>query len=382
MACHAVFLAADDDLALSIFESMPEAVVGGILLVAILASVYPAAVLRKYIRIVMNILNDQAPPPGQDTRDVGQLEGEVVSFRARDGLRLEGVLVPGQTDNGYRGVIIFAHEFGSDRRSCSRYCNALLRAGYDVFAFDFRGHGASGSEEGYRPRQLPSDREEADMLGAIAFVQSHLEEECRVPRIGVFGISRGAGAAILASVGIESVRAIVTDGAYCNDTILEYYMKRFARIFAKIRIVAENHPPAFWRFLRWLLLRECRRRFKCSFPSVRKAAIRIGKKPILLVHGEKDSYIPVRQSQILYDILAGPKKLWIVPDARHNHSIMVRTKEYGDRVVRFFDEHLGVCKAPTPTPATAADASPWADAPLESLASVDESRTADEPSVV
>ena len=192
----------------------------------------------------------------------------------------------------------------------------------------------------------------------------------------------GLGAAIMASVGIESVRAIVTDGAYCNDTILEYYMKRFARIFAKIRIVAENHPPAFWRFLRWLLLRECRRRFKCSFPSVRKAAIRIGKKPIFLVHGEKDSYIPVRQSQILYDILAGPKNLWIVPDARHNHSIMVRTKEYGDRVVRFFDEHLGVGKAPTPMPATGADASLWTDAPLESLASVDASRTADEPSAV
>jgi fermentation-respiration switch protein FrsA (DUF1100 family) len=178
------------------------------------------------------------------------------------------------------------------------------------------------------------------MLGAIAFIGSWLEQHGRPRDVGLFGISRGGGAAILASLGIDDVRAIVTDGAFSTDTEIEYLMRRFATIFAKIRIVAENHPPTFWRFLRWLLFREYRRKFRCQFPSVRKACVRLGRKPILLIHGEKDSYIPIAQSQALYDLTEGPKYLWIVPGAKHNQSIVVRPKEYARRVLAFFGEHL------------------------------------------
>ena len=237
-------------------------------------------------------------------------------------------------------MVVFGHEFGSDRTSCLRYCRPLLDAGYDVFAFDFRGHGLSAPEEGYRPRQWPSDRERADMLGAIVFVSEYLEQHDRPRGIGLFGISRGGGAAILAAAEVDNVRAIVTDGAFSSDTTLEYLMRRFATIFARIRVVAKNHPPVFWRFLRWLLFRECHRKFGCRFPSVRKAVVRMGAKPILLIHGEKDSYIPIAQSQMLYDLAPGPKALWIVPGAKHNQSVIVRPEEYARRLTSFFDEHL------------------------------------------
>src|SRR3972149_5628098 len=189
------------------------------------------------------------------------------------------------------------------------------------------------------------------MLGAIAFISSYLEQEDRPCDIGVFGISRGGGAAILAAAAVESVRAIVTDGAFSSDTTLEYLMRRFATIFARIRVVAENHPPMFWRFLRWLLFRECARRFKCRFPSVRKAVVRMGPKPILLIHGEKDSYIPIAQSQALYDLATGPKSLWIAPRGSHNHSVVVAPKLYADRILRFFDEYLAVRRR-SPRPIT------------------------------
>jgi pimeloyl-ACP methyl ester carboxylesterase len=314
-----------------------------LLLVAGLAAlllVYPALILRRYIRILLNILDDVAPSP-ENGCEGSRLVGEEVSFRAVDGHRLEGAVLPGDAEPGKSaGMVVFAHEFGSDKTSCLRYCRGLLEAGYDVFTFDFRNHGASPPEARYRPRQWPSDRERADMLGAIAFIGSYLEQQGRPRDIAVFGVSRGAGAAILASVGIDSVKAVVTDGAFSSDTELEYLMKRFATTFARIRIVAENHPQVFWRFLRWLLFRAGARRFNCRFPSVRKAMVRLGPKPVLLIHGEKDSYIPVPQSQALYDLAAGPRELWIVPGAAHNQSVLIRPAEYGDRVVRFLDQHL------------------------------------------
>jgi hypothetical protein len=107
-----------------------------------------------------------------------------------------------------------------------------------------------------------------------------------------------------------------------------------------VRLIYENHPPTFWRFLRWLTLTACRRRFNCRYPSVRKAIVRFGPKPIFLIHGQRDSYIPVSQSQLLYDLADGPKYLWIVPRAKHNQCVIQQPEEYAKRSVRFFEEHL------------------------------------------
>jgi pimeloyl-ACP methyl ester carboxylesterase len=307
-----------------------------ILLVAV-----PTIVLRRYIKLIINIMDDTPPPLSMDPRDYDHLEGEPVVLRAFDGHALQAMILSARGPQPHRGMIIFAHEYGSNRYSCARYCRPLLAAGFDVLSFDFRGQGTSSSEENYKPRQWPSDREQSDMLGAIAFAEDYLDRHDYPRRLGLFGISRGGGAAILAAVGTESVKAIVTDGAFSSDTTLEYLMKRWVSIFAKVRLIYENHPPTFWRFLRWLTFRECRRRFNCRYPSVRKAIVRMGEKPIFLIHGQRDSYIPVEQSQLLYSLARGPRYLWIVPGAKHNQCVIQQPEEYADRTVRFFEQYIG-----------------------------------------
>lgn len=299
-------------------------------------------ILRKYVKLCLNIIRDTPPPLAMGPRDFERIDGERVTFRSFDNLNLCGMFLWGNHGGYPKGMILFAHEFSSDMYSCARYCRPLLAAGYDVFSFDFRGHGESSGEPGYQPRQWPSEREVNDMLGAIAYVEDWLEKQGRPVEVGLFGISRGGGAAILAAQNNASVRAILTDGAFSSDTTLEHLMKRWAYIFAKVRFVYENHPPQFWAFLRWLLFRECRRKLRCTFPSVRKALRRMrAPRPILFIHGERDSYIPVQQSQLLYDLAPGPKSLWVVPGAKHNQSVVVRPEYYAMRTVAFFDEHLG-----------------------------------------
>lgn len=302
--------------------------------------VVPTMVIRKYMRLITNLFTDTPPPLSIRLRDNDQMNGEEIDFRALDGYRLAGTMIPRNPASPPRGMIIFAHEFKSDAQSCARYCKPLLEAGYDVFSFDFRGHGQSPGEEDYCPRQWPSDREVSDLLGAIAYVEHYLENADRPPDLGLFGISRGAGAAIIAAEAVSSVRAIVTDGAFSSDTTLEYFMKRWAKIFAKVRVVYENHPQTFWRFLRWLVFWNCSRRFHCSYPSVRKALARLGDIPTFMIHGEKDSYIPVAQTQMLYDCAGEPKYIWIVPGAKHNQSIIVQPAEYAARTLQFFNQHL------------------------------------------
>ncbi len=319
---------------------------GLIAVAAALLIVYIAAILRKYICLIIKVVDDQALFHENGNGENAPLKGSIIRFQATDGWELEGVLLtsdkggpPREWGTG-KGIVIFAHEFGSDRSSCLRYCRSLLEADFDVLAFDFRGHGNSSSESEYRPRQWPTDRETADMRGAIKFVESHLRRINSRCRIGLYGLSRGACAAILAAGKNDLVQAIVADGAYSSDLALEFFMRRFAPAFARIRVIARNHPAVFWRFLRWLLMHEYSRRFGCRFPSVRKAIVRMGRKPILFIHGEKDSYIPYSHCQTLYELAHGPKSLWIVPGAKHNQSIKAASSEYARRMVGFFEEHL------------------------------------------
>ncbi len=250
------------------------------------------------------------------------------------------MFLPPNPDRPYRGTLVFANELGADQYSAVRYCRGLLDAGYEVFAFDFRGEGRSDAQSGYHTRLWPSDREQADVLGAIAYVEECLEQRGCPREVGLVGVSRGAGAALLGAVGLPSVKAIMIDGGFSTDAYLEYLMQRWVSIFAKVRLVYENHPPTFWRFLRWLSIREASRQLGCRFPSVRKAVPRLGKMPMLVIHGAKDGHIPVAQSQLLYDLAEGPKSLWICPGAKHNQAVAVQPRLYAEYSVRFFDHYL------------------------------------------
>lgn len=308
--------------------------------------VIPVLILTKYVRICLNILRDTEPPMSMVQSGFEAVRGEEVDFFVHDGVRLRGTIIHSSSKTP-KGLVVFAPEFKSNRLSFARYCRGLMEAGYDIFSFDFRGHGKSASEEGYTPRQWASDRETADMKAAIAFAENWLEQNGRPIRMGVFGISRGACAGILAAQDCESIRAIIVDGAFSSDCTLEHLMKRWAKIFARVRIIYENHPPEFWRFLRWCLFLSCRVKLGCTFPSVRKVLTRITPRPILFIHGGRDSYIPVEQSRLLYALSPQPKYLWVVPDAKHNQAVSVEPEEYARRTVEFYDRYLAGIDDPT-----------------------------------
>jgi pimeloyl-ACP methyl ester carboxylesterase len=315
-------------------------------LVAIFSTIFtlivvPALILAKYVRISLNIMRTTKPPLARNPLDFDRLLGDPVTFPAYDGLPLAGMLIRANPKVRRRGLVVFAHEFCSDMHSSARYCRPLQQVGYDIFTFDFRGHGQSASTPNYTPRQWVTDQDLHDMRGAVAFILNWLEEQGLPTEIGLFGISRGACAALLAAAEHSQIKAIVADGAFSTDTTIEYFMKRWAYIFARVRIVYENHPPVFWRFLRWSMMHFARREFKCRFPSVRKVVQRMTPRPMLFIHGEKDSYLPVEySSRRLYALAGQPKYLWIAPEARHNQAATRHGAFYAWLTTNFLDRHL------------------------------------------
>ena len=303
--------------------------------------IFVVLVMAKYVRLCLNIFVDTPPPLSMGPLDVQRLTGEIVRFRSFGGTSLGGMHLRCPNELSYKGTVVFCHEFGSDMFGCARYASPLIEAGFDVFTFDFRSHGDSSSGTGkYRPLQWPSDKELEDVLGASAYMESVLEAQGRDTRLGVFGISRGAGAGLLAAASDPNIAAIVCDGAFSTDTTLISYMKRWAHIFARVKLVYENHPEIFWKLLVWLLMKFAQPRLGCRYPSVRRALKEMQPRPVFFIHGRRDSYIRQAQSELLYNEAPLPKYLWLVDQAKHNQSVIVEPEHYAGRTIAFFRKYL------------------------------------------
>jgi len=293
-----------------------------------------------YVRIILRMFCDTPPPMSMNPVDYIPLEGEKMRFRSFDGTSLQGMLLNHAGGTEYRGTIVFCHEYGSDMYSCCRYTRELLNAGYDIFTFDFRSHGDSSHIDNYKPLQWPSDKEASDAIGACAYIQSKLESEGKSSDIGIFGISRGAGSAILAAGSDPKIKAIICDGAFSTEETLIAYMKRWAHIFSSIKLTYENNPEIYWKFLQWLTLRAAQPKLGRRFPSVRNTLRDMVNVPIYFIHGEKDNYIRDTQARNLYDKAPSPKYLWVAKNAKHNQAVITLPEAYKSRTRAFFDKHL------------------------------------------
>jgi pimeloyl-ACP methyl ester carboxylesterase len=291
---------------------------------------------RKYLDQIVRIFEEKPlfivprgkPVPG----------AEDVCFPTAGGLTLRGCYLRGNKPR--RGVILFGPEFGSNRWAALQYTSALLDAGYDVFAFEPRNQGESGKDPAYSPLQWVTDRDEADMRAALAYLKSRADAPA--DGYGVFGISKGASVGLLVASADRSVKCVATDGAYGTYTTMVPYMRQWVNIYTKrSRRIRRRIPDWFYGLIGLAAIRAVARRRGVRFRSVERAARRL-KAPLLMIHGEGDTYIKPDMAVALFKRAAGPAKtLWLVEKAKHNQALTVAGDEYHRRLVGFFDAHLG-----------------------------------------
>ncbi|HET9496192.1 MAG TPA: alpha/beta fold hydrolase, partial [Chloroflexia bacterium] len=199
---------------------------------------------------------------------------------------------------------------------------ALALQGFDIFLFDFRGHGGSGGD-----RTSLGEWEKRDIAGALAYLKSR-----GVEHVGVLGYSMGASAALLAAPEQPEIEAVVTDSAF-SDLFSVVESER-------IRIGVPNlFNPGYVFASRELF------GVDILANEPKHAIARLGDKPVLLIHGEEDALIPVEQAYELRDFARAAgnhnTELWVVPFANHVGAVGSAREEYVARVAEFFDEHLG-----------------------------------------
>ncbi len=285
----------------------------------------------RYTKIVGRIFEEK--PLFLPLRVTPTTDGEDVRFPTRDGLSIAGTYF--KTTLARRlGVVVFCHEYLSDRWSALAYAGHLRDLGFDVFSFDFRNHGKSDSESKYSPMQWVTNHELFDLRAALTYLKSRPDRDAA--GVGLFGVSRGGGTALCVGGKDPTVWGVVTDGAFPIRGTMISYIRRWAEIYVDSRTIWARMPWAVFDFLGWAARKRSQIRLHCRFPNVERATARLSPRPLLMIHGEKDGYISTQIARDLFAMAGDPKELWIVPKAKHNRCRDLEGPVYLDRVAAFF----------------------------------------------
>ena len=242
--------------------------------------------------------------------DLG-LEYEEFTFKSTDGIILSGWFIP---NNKTKKAIIVMHGYPADKANLVPTAEFLSKE-FNVFLFDFRSFGKS--EGKYTTAGV---LEKNDLLGAIKY----LEKEKNITRIGLYGFSLGGAVALMTSH--KNVKAIVTDSAYAKLSNIVKHMYGFFSIF--------KYPLSYLTKLYGVIFLGLN--FDSASPVENIKNIDV---PILIIHAEKDSQIPITEAYLLH--YANKKsELWIVKNADHGMAHYVNHEEYEKRVIGFFKENL------------------------------------------
>lgn len=267
----------------------------------------------------------QPAPPDSDA--------ELISFPTSHGLTLRGSLHRRSHDE-LRGLILFCPELGGNHWSAMKYAAALRDAGFAVLSFDFRNQGDSDHLPKYAPLHWLTEYEVHDVLAAIRYARSR--PDLKDLPLGLFGISRGGGAALAAAARRGEVQCVACEGVASAESLMLHYTLRWASLYAPewvMRVFPVWHVRMTLQVTRWIS--QIRRR--CRYTTLERRLSRLRRTPVFMITGGADTYVPPEIPQSLCQKI-GPscRGVWVVRRAKHNAAREVSADEYDARLLQFF----------------------------------------------
>lgn len=280
----------------------------GVLILVALGAGYAATV---------PLMRRRVPDPPDDPAAYG-MACEDVQFPSRDGTPLGGLWLPAAGTPRW-AVVMCPGQNGSLDKDIPQAA-PLHAAGFDVLMLDWRAHGRSGGT-----LVTLGALEQYDLLGALDWLAAR-----GVERVGVLGLSMGAGVALQVAAYDERIAALVVDGAYPRVAGL---LAAWAR--------GRGLPGPLAGAFAWLVLRIGALRARYTIYDANPlATARHVSVPVLFVHGERDPFVSTDELRALAEAVSGPVEVWSVPDAGHREAYPRHPDEYNRRIVAWFAAHL------------------------------------------
>jgi uncharacterized protein len=210
-----------------------------------------------------------------------------------DSVRIHAWFAPAESA---KATLVMSH--GNAGNISHRYLvlRSLQRRGYNVLMYDYRGYGRSNgtpSEDGiYR-----DGRAAYDYVISLPNVDKN--------RVFLWGTSLG-GAVAIDVAQYRTVAGLILESTFTSAPDVA----RVAYPFLPVQFVMHT-----------------------KLNSIQK--IKNIKIPLLIIHGSRDSIIPIRMGRSLFDAANEPKELYEIPTADHNDTFFVGGEEYFERVDHF-----------------------------------------------
>ncbi|WP_050615140.1 alpha/beta hydrolase [Bacillus testis] len=246
---------------------------------------------------------------------------QTISIKSNDGFKLKGYYLPakGTSDK----TVILAHGYAGQAKDMARFAKMYHEEWkYNVLMPDARGHGESeGNYIGF------GWHERKDYL---RWIQTVLNMNGNSTQIVLHGVSMG-GATVLMTSGEQlpqQVKAIIDDCGYTSaEDVLTYQLKQLYNL------------PRFPIVPSTSLYTKIKDGYSFSEASALKQ-VEKAKLPILFIHGDEDTFVPVEMVHRLYKQAKVEKKLYIVPGAQHGNAYDVDPGKYQDEVEGFLSNYI------------------------------------------
>ena len=197
--------------------------------------------------------------------------------------------------------------------------------GFNVLLPDLH---ACGKSDGKAQQMGWLDR--LDVLQWINIADSLWRNSARQSEIVVHGVSMGAAATmcVAGDITIPAVKCFVEDCGYTS--VWDEFAAQMKEQFGL---------PEFP--LMYVTSALCKIKFGWSFGEASPLEqVRKCRKPMLFIHGGKDSYVPTRMVYPLYDAKPAPKELIVFRNTKHARSYSDYPLEYKRIVKRFVNRYI------------------------------------------
>jgi pimeloyl-ACP methyl ester carboxylesterase len=244
-------------------------------------------------------------------------DAEPWSTQTTDGLTLRGWYLPAAENHQ---LLVLVHGLWSSWIEMAALGRDLHRHGYNVLLFDLRGHGQSDPT-----RVSLGRRERADIRAVMNWAESQGFE---AGQIGWLGYSMGAATLLMEAAQNPRIRVAVIDSPYGNlPDLLNVQLSRHSHLPSWFNpgILAAAHLVFGVRTDDLIPIRSARR---------------WGNRPLLLIHGEADSIVPVGQARELARAVGSACSTLTLPGTEHVQAYQNNPKAYVDLVDSFFSQHL------------------------------------------
>lgn len=248
-----------------------------------------------------------------------------VQISVFDNAPLRAWFIEPQQANG--DTVILLHGLGDTRLGMQGYAEMLLSHGYSVLMPDARAHGISGGDH---PTYGLLERD--DIRRWFEWIETEQHPGC------IYGFGESMGAAqLLQSLDSEpNFCAVVAESSF--STFREIAYDRMGQQFHAGPWVGRT----ILRPVVEIALAYAHWKYHLDLARVSpEDAVAQTHVPVLLIHGQVDSNIPVRHSRRIK--LANPQaELWEVPGADHCGAISVAPTELEHRTLSWFGAHRRV----------------------------------------